>query len=162
MLYCQHGSVRSFCQSMGEIRLLEIPVQIYLSTDCLSGQSPSQGKLLCGYNSLGNTYFVYFHIHELKSLPLTRRWVLDEPVFTCSSCSIINAHTCSACWFCRRNIRAMHIGLSATIYTWTIHHGLGSENLMWSMSEHKGMLGLLHSTSALVMFIYHSAPLPSK
>lgn len=165
MLYCPHGSVRSSFESMGEIRFLEIPIQIYLSIYFLSGQSQSLRNLLCGYTSLGNTYFIYFHIHELKSLALTRRWVLAKPVFGCCSSSssiIINAYGCSACWFCRRSIRAMHIGLLATVYLWTIHQGLGSENLMWRAPEHKGMLGLLHSTSALVTFIYHSAPLLSK
>lgn len=56
----------------------------------------------------------------------------------------------------------MHIHLSVTVYMRTIHQGLGSENLIWSTPEHKGMLGLLHSTSALVTFMYHSALLLSK
>lgn len=56
----------------------------------------------------------------------------------------------------------MHTRLLATIYVRTIHQGLGSENLIWSTSEHKGMLGLLHFTSALVTFISHSAPLLCK
>lgn len=42
MLYCPHGSVRCPYESMGEIRLLEMPVEIHLSIHCLSGQSVSE------------------------------------------------------------------------------------------------------------------------
>lgn len=45
----------------------------------------------------------------------------------------------------------MHIRLLTTICLWTIHRGPENRNLVWSTLEHKGILGLLHSTSALCL-----------
>lgn len=71
MLYCPHGSVRSSYESMGEIRFLEIPIQIYLSIDCLVVSHGFRETYFVAV--LGNTHFGYFYISELKSLPPTRR-----------------------------------------------------------------------------------------
>lgn len=60
MLYCPHGSVTSSYESMGEIRFLEIPFQIYLNIDCLGGQSQFQRNLLCGYTW---TYIFQLFLH---------------------------------------------------------------------------------------------------
>lgn len=95
MLYCPHGSVRSSYESMGEIRFLEIPIDIYLSIDCLV-VSHSFRETFC-VAILGNMYFSYFYIYELKSLLPTRRLVLAKPVFRCcSSSSVTNVYSCAA------------------------------------------------------------------
>lgn len=81
-------SVGSCNESVGKIRFLQIILQVYVSFDSLGG-SQFQRNLLCGYTSLGNAYFSYFHILEPKSLPLTRRWVLIKPAQVTAAASAL-------------------------------------------------------------------------
>lgn len=154
MLYCPHGSVRCPYESMGEIRLLEMPVEIHLSIHCLSGQSVSEkpSLWLCLEICISViSVFVRWNFFLHQGAESWPSWCSDGAAAAALWTPTVALHAGS-----EQGASRQCTCLLATVCVLTVRQGLGRENLVQSTSAHKGMLGLRQSHTSYFWLLLSS------